>query len=147
MSTRCNVIVKDEHATVYVYRHSDGYPEVAGEDLIEFVKGYAPETGPIDSRMRCDAMQSAGWLILRGHVEYLNAKPFTGKPDLTDKFYGWKVGAYEPTDKLHADVEYVYVIDLVRKTLVTREPKTGFWDKPTLANTKVLATHEFGGGK
>lgn len=26
MSTRANIIVKDSNSTVYLYRHSDGYP-------------------------------------------------------------------------------------------------------------------------
>ena len=27
MSTRCNIIVKDDHNSIQLYRHSDGYPD------------------------------------------------------------------------------------------------------------------------
>lgn len=123
MSTRCNVILKDSYSKIHIYRHSDGYPEGAGEDLKDFVKGYT------DGSMRLSAGQSAGWLILRGHVEYLydwdfsgkEAKeiklPFTGKPRESKSGSGWKVGAYEPTDQIHGDIEYLYTIDLEKRTL------------------------------
>ena len=38
MSTRCHTIVKKNDKKVYVYRHSDGYPSGAGEDLKSFVE-------------------------------------------------------------------------------------------------------------
>lgn len=140
MSTRANIIIKDENTTLYFYRHSDGYPEGgAGDDLTEFVKEYA--TGA----MRNNVNQSAGWLIVRGHFEYKGAEPegMPGRqPDRTgpradskDRFSGWKVGAYEPTDGLHGDVEYIYIIDLVKMELTCRKPKAGFWDNATLKNT------------
>lgn len=139
MSTRCNVLIKDQYGvTLYFYRHSDGYPDCAGEDLKAFVNDYKNQS------MRRDTMQSAGWLIVRGHFEYKtdqdDGKPGS-KPSECGKSYGygWKVGAYEPTSKLHADVEYVYVIDLEKQTLTCRIPKgPEFWDKPSIANTKAL---------
>lgn len=129
MSTRCNVIIKDEYTTLFFYRHSDGYPNVAGESLKKFVKGY-------ESKMRLDAMQSAGWLIIFGHKEYADEDRASGIPFLNGS---WKVGAYEPTEKLHSDAEYIYIIDLKTKTLTCRVPKgTWDWDKPSLKDTKAL---------
>lgn len=130
MSTRANIIFTDSHGTkLYFYRHSDGYPSSTGEDLKEFCKGY-------QKKFRADAMQSAGWLIRHGCGPSQD-----GVNDRADKLYDWKVGDYEPTDKLHSDVEYIYVIDLDAMILETREPKTGFWDKPTLAKTRVVETY------
>ena len=101
MSTRANVIIKDANTTLYFYRHSDGYPDHCGKDLVEFVKDYGK-----NGIMRSNATQSAGWLIIRGHQEYLKSG-FTNHPG-----YAWKVGAYEPTSDIHGDVEYIYTIDL-----------------------------------
>lgn len=105
MSTRANIIIKDEYCTLYFYRHSDGYPSCTFEDLKGFVKDYTT------NHFRLDAGQSAGHLILRGHAEY--------KTDglLDNDSMSWKVGSYEPTDQIHGDVEYVYTINLIKRTL------------------------------
>lgn len=131
MSTRANVIIKDAHTELYFYRHSDGYPECTGANLRRFVEGYKA------GFMRDNAAQSAGWLIIDGHVEYLAQfkQGFTGIPT-ADRFSGWKVGAYEPTTQLHGDVEYVYIVDLEAMTLSCRETGNNYWDNPTLANTQ-----------
>ena len=105
MSTRANIIIKDEHDTLYFYRHSDGYPDCCGEDLKEFVKGYT------SSVMRLNVMQSAGHLIVRGRDEYL-------KDDLLKDHNAWKVGAYEPTTDIHGDVSFIYTIDLAERKVL-----------------------------
>jgi hypothetical protein len=103
MGTRANIVIKDKHAKLIFYRHSDGYPEWTGKDLLEFVKGYT------EGSLRDNAIQSAGWLILRGHEEF---KQYS---------YDWKVGAYEPTDSIHGDIEYLYTIDLVKRVLTCKD--------------------------
>jgi hypothetical protein len=128
MSTRANIIIKDKYSTLFFYRHSDGYPECTGEDLKEFVKGYDRKTGP--GHMRSNVSQSAGWLIVRGYEEYLQ---FKGEPGM-----GWKVGAYEPTEGLHWDVEYIYIINLEEQKLECLVPDWDLSDdnyKPSLLNT------------
>ena len=132
MSTRASIILKDESATLFFYRHSDGYPECTGADLTAFVAGYR------EGMMRDNVFQSGGWLIVRGHFDKDYHKTPTGKPT-SEGFSGWKVGAYEPTDSIHSDVEYIYVIDLKKMTLDCRQPTSGFWDKPTLKNTVPCA--------
>lgn len=137
MSTRCNVIIKDDIDKIIFYRHSDGYPEVTGESLKEFVKIY-------DNGARLCAMQSAGWLVIQGFQEYktesYDRKTFKEyeSPILIDKNFkvsnyikekndgydGWKVGAYEITTQIHGDVEYIYTIDLVKKTLIVKDVHT-----------------------
>ncbi len=104
MSTRANIVIIEGSDKLIFYRHSDGYPEVTGESLKKFVAGYKDQ-------MRCNISQSAGWLILHGHIEYM---PQSQKyPEMM----GWKVGAYEPTTCIHSDIEYLYEIDLVARTL------------------------------
>lgn len=133
MSTRAVVIIKSEYDTLIFYRHSDGYPEHAGKDVTEFVQDY--KTG----KMRLDAMQSSGWLVVRGHKEY----------GPQSKGMEWKVGAYEPTSRIPSDVEYLYIIDLAECKLTCRVPKGDFWDNPSLENTaslKGFKTVSFKGG-
>lgn len=134
MSTRANIIIRDQNTELFFYRHSDGYPSECGEDLKDFVQGYTK------GKMRPNASQSAGWLIVRGYFgTHTIHSPL---PDPKDRFSGWKVGDYEPTDRLHADVEYVYVINPDAGTLQCFTPKKEFWDDPTLENCR-LATEEF----
>lgn len=143
MSTRASIIFTDSHGTkLYFYRHSDGYPETTGEDLKEFCKDY-------QKKFRNNATQSAGWLIVRGHEAQKEAnKTCAADAKLMEAMYGWKVGDYEPTDQIHGDVEYVYVIDLDAMILETRTPRgKSFWDKPTLANTKVIETYSISSKK
>lgn len=106
MSTRCNIKLTDEHGTeLWFYRHSDGYPEGAMPVLEEFV-------GLVNSgKIRRDAMQAAGWLILLGADEYgvtLNTLRAANK----DTMMGWKVGSIEPTTGQHSDIEWLYHVDL-----------------------------------
>lgn len=84
---------------LFFYRHSDGYPECAGESLKKFCEGYK-------KYLRNNVGQSAGWLIIQGRDEYADSSHNT-----------WKVGAYEPTDSIHGDIEFLYVIDLTDMTL------------------------------
>lgn len=145
MSTRANVIITDGDDTLIFYRHSDGYPDCTGADLLEFVEGYQ------DRSMRNNATQSAGWLIVRGAFEYANQKTHT--PVKTAALNGhisgfefrneWKVGAYEPAARLSSDVEFIYVIDLKAYTLTTLTPKSAFWDSPSLKNCKRISVDEF----
>lgn len=102
MSTRANIIIQDSVTKLYFYRHSDGYPEVTGKSLKSFIKKYT------QNKFRLDAMQSAGWLILKGYKEYLDQK---------NEHMKWKVGAYEPTTEIHGDIEYLYIIDLDKREL------------------------------
>ena len=105
MSTRANIIVKDQYSELWFYRHSDGYPEGAMSLIARFVKAVN------EGRLRSNVGQSAGWLILMGAHEYdtirmdLNAEEW-------DKMMGWKVGSIEPTNGEHGDIEFRYTIEL-----------------------------------
>lgn len=114
MSTRCQVIVKDRYSEIWFYRHSDGYPEGVAETLNQFLQ-YVK-----DGKIRDNAEQAAGWLIIIGHKEYMEQMPdyYKDEPTGTESFAGWKVGAYEPSvSKEHGDIEYLYTVDLERKEI------------------------------
>lgn len=121
MSTRANIIIKDDYNKLIFYRHSDGYPECTMNDLIEFCKGY-------NTTMRTDVMQSAGWLIIRGH-EDLKSHNYQG--------YDWKVGNYEPTTSIHGDIEYLYTIDLSKGTLTCKD----------IYKKRIIKKHKFTTGE
>lgn len=111
MSTRCNIIIKDDSSKLYFYRHSDGYPEVTGKDLKDFVKGY-------NGKLRTNVGQSAGWLIVHGHLSAIESRiKSQAKYGDVGSLYAWKVGDYEPTDCVHGDIDYLYTIDLSSRTL------------------------------
>lgn len=122
MSTRCQVILKDAYDEVWLYRHSDGYPEGVKDTLDKFC-GWIKA-----GRIRSNAEQAAGWLVILGREEYKEWEPrewsTDGKPSQLGHFEpgekamdGWKVGAYEPCSPImHGDIEFLYVVDLKTAT-------------------------------
>lgn len=145
MSTRANVIIKEtysytnekkeliEHESkLFFYRHSDGYPEGAMPTLSIFMKWLK------SGKIRADIQQASGWLILLGAMEYATIPDYEKEePSSYGSQYGivesikdpkdWKVGAYEPTDAIHGNIEYLYVIDLNKKELTCYDS----WDEET----------------
>ena len=113
MSTRCNIKVVEGKDTLWFYRHSDGYPDGALPLLNKFMK-YLEE-----GKIRDNLSQACGWLILLGAQEYGQSIEKLETSD-SDSF-NWKVGAIEPTTEQHVDIEYLYTIDLEKKTLATKE--------------------------
>jgi len=124
MSTRANIILKDGSNKLYFYRHSDGYPKGVMPTLNKFIEWLK------SGKIRADIQQGSGWLIVLGAIEY-NAIP-EYKTETVERFgrtytetvddsiqdpKDWKVGAYEPTNGLHGDIEYLYTIDLQKKEI------------------------------
>ena len=127
MSTRTNIVVKGGWGKLWFYRHSDGYPDGAMPTLQKFINWVR------SGKIRDNAEQAAGWLILIGAAEY-GTKYVDGEdvpkknllePDGKDSFGGWKCGAYEPAVGVHGDIEYLYIIDLEAKTISCYKG----WDK------------------
>ena len=126
MSTRANIIIKDQYDLLYFYRHSDGYPEVTRDQSLCIFMNWLQK-----GLIRENVSQAAGWLIVLGAGEYdytwtsegssenntllKNKQPIEGS-------YGWQVGAYEPTTGIHGDIEWIYEVDLISKTLKTYKP-------------------------
>ena len=110
MSTRANILIKDNYDELWFYRHSDGYPSCTAESLKTFV-GWVNE-----GRIRNNVGQGSGWLIILGHSEYMDSNKVTLEPT-NEGYSGWKCGAYEPTTGQHGDIEYLYTINLDKKTV------------------------------
>ena len=114
MSTRCHVVLCDKMGErIMFYRHCDGYPEGVKKTLDKFCEWKK------EDRIREDAMQASGWLVLLGMQEYGDGgfsaldrtKPLeTFTP--TGESFGWKIGAYEPCSKYYEDAEYVHIVDM-----------------------------------
>jgi len=117
MSTRANVQIKDQFDNLWFYRHSDGYPEGTLPTLTKFTDMIK------DNQIRSNVNQSAGWLIQIGYEEYKEYQP------------SWKIGSYEPTTCRHNDIEYLYVIDLDKKTTKIYKTDWSNSDKDKLIDT------------
>ena len=118
MSTRANIIIRDESDELIFYRHSDGYPQGTLPSLNQFLDLIKR------GQVRDNTGQAAGWLILLGADEYgVSIREGEIVPSALGAGMQWKVGAYEPTTDLHGDIEFVYVIDLEAKTI--RHQKVG----------------------
>lgn len=120
MSTRANIVVKNGREKLIFYRHSDGYPEGTMPLLEKFLNEV--KIGNI----RDNVSQSAGWLIEFGRQEMIEQEKqlqkefgIHFKKDFRPSIfgYGWKVGYIEPTTCIHDDIEYLYTIDLQKKTI------------------------------
>ena len=130
MSTRCNVVIKDAYTKLFFYRHSDGYPDGTMPSLRIFMDWLR------NRNIRDNTGQAAGWLIVLGAMEYDSIPDYDleGKLEGLTAAYGdkstfqppkgWKCGAYEPTNGIHGDIEYLYIIDLEEKTLTCHDEWT-----------------------
>jgi hypothetical protein len=135
MSTRMNVLIKDDYRKLWFYRHSDGYPEGAMPTLQAFINLVR------SGKIRDNVSQSAGWLVVLGCIEYQTIpsglfeqskkKSWDRDDKAVDKSIAnlspkdWKVGSIEPTRGIHGDIEYLYVVDLKAKTITCYNR----WDK------------------
>ena len=121
MSTRANVLMKSSewHEEIWFYRHCDGYPDGALPTLCTFLKWLR------EDKIRDNAGQSSGWLILIGAKEcnVYRDDNFKKQPKktLTEPIYDWKCGSYEPTTGRHGDIEFLYTIDLDSKQILVEE--------------------------
>ena len=116
MSTRCNIVVKSGREKLIFYKHSDGYPKHTMPILDTFLSMVK------DGIIRDSVCQSAGWLIELGRQHMIKERAEFLKTFPDSKNYSdWKVGYIEPTTCIHGDIEYLYTIDLVKKTITTKE--------------------------
>lgn len=107
MSTRANIILIDGRDELIFYRHSDGYPSATLPTLNKFLD--LIRAGAI----RDELSQAAGWLVLIGADEYrVSYIDDVIRHEKHGSSMTWKCGSYEPTTEIHADVEYVYLVDL-----------------------------------
>lgn len=107
MSTRCQIGVyknSDRDITkpsVVIYRHSDGYPDGAGKDLLDIVKRYKKQRSMNDSEYL--AANILGFM----KAEQINWANSLEKYKETWEFVGYGICGDK---KLHGDIEYFYAV-------------------------------------
>jgi len=100
MSTRaCVHFMQGGKTEAKIYRHSDGYPEGLGEDLLEFLREL--KTNVTDNRFTDAGYLAAKWVVRDAtfNRQYANGVPH----DLN--FLGVGIVAEDPTD-----IEYRYEV-------------------------------------
>jgi len=100
MSTRaCVHFMQNGGAEAKIYRHSDGYPEGLGQDLLEFLQEL--KTNVTDNRFTDAGYLAAKWVVRDATMnrQYANGEPH----DLN--FLGVGVVSQDPTD-----IEYRYEV-------------------------------------
>ena len=95
MSTRANIVIKDGYDELWLYRHSDGYPEVTLPSLNKFLEMVK------SGKIRDNVSHAAGWLIVVGYEEYADSR--ARYPGIRD----WQVGAYELTTGQHLSLIHI----------------------------------------
>lgn len=108
MSTRANIIIRDDirEEITQVYRHDDGYPSETGTELKRFCKQTLFDKDKILEKMS----KSVSKYTKQSHYD-----------------------VEEPSKSIHPDIEYLYVIDLIKHTLCYYAVKP-FQFIPTLEN-------------
>lgn len=82
MSTRCQTIILRKNKKHYIYRHHDGYPEGAGQDLKEFIN------------------------------EYKNDFNVLSLDEIAERLNDFHSGFENENLCVHGDEDYIYVMDL-----------------------------------
>ena len=138
MSTRSQVIIKDQDSEQWFYRHSDGYPEGNMPILRKFIQLVR------DGKIRNNVSQGSGWLTVLGMIEYQSMNPAwfpefgqdswkvkdsqVGQILATLEPTNWKQGSYEPEGPgRHGDIEFIYIVDMNAGTVTGYETS---WDDP-----------------
>ena len=88
MATRCNIIIKRENEPMFqLYHHWDGYTDGVGNELLDMLQSKSTENTQ----------------VVIDHI-------------LQDDGYEYE-GVNGEECKLHADIDYLYVIDLAKNML------------------------------
>lgn len=138
MATRANIILTETFkyhddngkpaqrtSCIYFYRHYDGNPETVLPHLLKLTDWIKR------GKIRRDVQQGGGWLFILGAVEYNNIPAFETEDAGGGTMYGnietlqdpadWKAGAYEPTDSIHGDINFLYTLDMKTLTITTEQ--------------------------
>lgn len=107
MSTRCQIKLRTEDETVntiYIYKHSDGYPEGVLPTLVPLVNEFMKSRGWDGAYLLCQIIRA---FALEDY------KAFTAQPDVykykiegSYRFLGWGLDTIQ-----HGDIDYLYEID------------------------------------
>ena len=110
MPTRATIIIANEEKQFYFYRHNDGNPTEEIPSLLKFIEWVNDET--VGEARWSDPTQVAGWLVVWGRKEFLEAKQFFQRQSKHNVMRGdyWKVGCYQPNNRITPDSLWIYMI-------------------------------------
>ena len=116
MGTRANVVLSDGDGVMSFYKRCDGYPSETMPTLEKFMD--LVKSGKIKDNV----LESSGWLILLGADEIKDNEGDDWKDRVPCVPYGdsqlnHEASAYQFSYGLNADIMYLYVVDLVAKTI------------------------------
>lgn len=88
MSTRCNVVVKDEYQSIQLYKHYDGYPE----NMLPLIQ----------------KSTALAWDLPRFEADdFAAAFVATAKTGSGDVYID---GDHQGQESLHGDIDYLYIV-------------------------------------
>ncbi len=124
MATRCNVVITmDNMEPAVLYRHWDGYPS-------EVLPSLARAFSAGGECQNAQPSSLAAFIIADGITTSMDDLPYA---------------EYEPTNDLHADVDYIYLVVASRNedgdprwAVEILEPAPGYQNKPSLDNCLLL---------
>ena len=119
MGTRCNIRITDERDELWFYRHYDGYPDMIIPDLAPLMEALQ------NGHVRDNVGQFSGWLIVIGNKDMWSNRSLPTGRMREGGYSAWKCGNYEPTTGRHGDIDFLYHIDLVQKTMTVYNGWTG----------------------
>lgn len=100
ISTKANIVITEDDKQIFLYRHYDGYPEVAYEHL----KSFMSEKFNKSSRsLSCELVATE---LIQSHTISEDYKENMGI-----EF------SYKLTHGYHCDIEYIYIIDIKHKQI------------------------------
>lgn len=129
MATRANIVLKNAETTLWLYRHWDGYPAIAGANLAKVIK-----------------------LALRNQHGYASLLPHIAETLLAERDTGGR-SIYELTSGKHGDIQWLYqltfrgdaavTVSVSERNLMTdawkRHPAITVWDLRSLCARELLA--------
>ena len=114
MATRSNIVIRDEFGDIILYHHYDGYPETVGARVKQtfsdkLANGFA------------SAERIAKELVCLTKVE--------------EDGYTWD---FVPTTSIHADIQYLYLIDCESETFTGYKVKRWNMSLEEIVNDKNI---------
>lgn len=109
MSTRCQIKLKNpsDETNIYIYKHSDGYPENVIPTLAPFVDRFFKDRGYDDAYLLCQIVRAFAVADLKDAENNKFSRPKDGDSFCHGQDYrGWGLDTVQ-----HGDIEYLYEID------------------------------------
>lgn len=106
MSTRSQIKYKDSASNIYIYKHSDGYPEGVLPVLVPFVQEFFKHRGDDEAYFLAQCVRRFAIEDAKRDAVFASQFPSDARFAKTFEFLGWGLDCEE-----HGDIEYLYEVD------------------------------------